>query len=118
MRTAVLGFLVVIGLVVVAAGAGGFDRNEVPPQRVPLSQLQSTLANADMLVASSNVENKYQQIVLIDPKQRVISVYHVEFATGAIALRSVRSFQYDQKLMQYNGKDPLPDDIKTLLSPR
>jgi len=117
MRQGLLGFLVVIGVAIVAVGAGA-ERKEPLPQRVPWSQLQSTLANADMLVVSANVGDKYQQLTLIDPKLRVMSVYHVELATGAIALRSVRNFQYDLQLMQYNGKDPLPEDIKSLLPPR
>lgn len=117
MRAAVLGFLVVVGCVIVAVGVGA-DRNEPQAQRVPWSQLQSTLANADMLAVSANVGEKYQQLTLIDPKQRVMSVYHIDFATGTITLRSVRNFQYDQKLMQYNGKDPLPEDLKSLVLPR
>ncbi len=117
MRGTLLGFLVVFGLAIVAAGAGG-DRKEGLPQRVPWGQLQSTLANADMIAVSANVGEKYQQITIIDSKQRVMSVYHVEFATGAIALRSVRNFHYDLQLMQYNGKDPLPEDIKSLLPSR
>ena len=117
MRAAVLGFLVVIGLGIVAAGAG-LERNEGVPQRALWAQVQSTLANAEMLAVSANVGDKYQQLTLIDPKQRVISVYHIEFATGSIALQSVRNFQYDQQLTHYNGKDPLPEHIKSLLSPR
>ena len=118
MRSMLLGFPVVIGLVTVVAAGVGADRKEALPQRVPASQLQSTLANADMIAVSANFGEKYQQLTIIDPKQRVMSVYHIEFATGAIALRSVRNFHYDLQLMQYNGKDPLPEDIKSLLPPR
>lgn len=117
MRTAILGCLVVLGFVIVAVGAGP-DRNDGSPQRVPWSQFQSTLANADMIAVSANVGDKYQQVTLIDPKQRVMSVYHIEFATGTVALRSVRNFQYDQQLMHYNGKDPTPEELKALVSPR
>lgn len=117
MRTAVLGFLFVVGCVIVAVGAGS-DRSEPASQRIPWSQLQSTLANADMLVVPASVGERYQQVTLIDPKQRVISVYHIDFASGIITLRSVRNFHYDHQLMQYNGKDPLPEDLKSLVVPR
>ncbi len=117
MRVAVLGLLVVIGLGIVAVGAG-LERSASAPQRALWAQVQSTLANAEMIAVSADVGDKYQQLTLIDPKQRVISVYHIEFASGAIALQSVRNFQYDQQLMHYNGKDPLPEHIKSLLSSR
>ncbi len=117
MRTAVLGSLVVLGVVIVATGAG-VDRFEAIGQRVTPLQLQSTLANADMIAVPSDVGEQHQQLTLIDPKQRVMSVYHIDYASGAITLKSVRNFQYDQQLMQYNGKDPLPEDIKSLLPPR
>jgi hypothetical protein len=74
MRAVVLGFLVVAGLVIgVAAGAP--ERHEGGAQRVPPHELQSTLANADMIAVSANVGDKYQQLTVIDPKLRVMSVY-------------------------------------------
>jgi hypothetical protein len=76
------------------------------------------LANADMLAVSANVGEKYQQLTIIDPKLRVMSVYHIEFATGRIALRSVRAFNFDLQMKQFNGKDPLPEEIESLLAPR
>mgnify|MGYP007042432540 CR=1 FL=1 len=117
MRAAVLGVLVVLGLVIVAVGAGP-DRSEPSVPRVPWSQLQSSLANADMIAVSANVGEQYQQLTLIDPKQRVMSVYHIDFATGTIALKGVRNFHYDQQLTQYNCRDPLPEDLKSLVLPR
>jgi len=47
-----------------------------------------------------------------------MSIYHIEFATGRIALRSVRAFNFDQQMKQFNGKDPLPEEIESLLAPR
>ena len=117
MRAVVLGFLVVAGLVIGAA-AGAPERHEGGAQRVPPHELQSTLANADMIAVSANVGDKYQQLTVIDPKLRVMSVYHIEFATGRIALRSVRNFHFDLQMKQFNGKDPLPEEIETLLAPK
>jgi hypothetical protein len=117
MRAVILGFLAIAGLVMGAAAAAP-ERREGGPQRTAPFQLQSTLANADMLAVSANVGDKYQQLTIIDPKQRVMSVYHIEFATGRIALRSVRSFHGDLQMKQFNGKDPLPEEIEALLAPR
>jgi len=117
MKTAILGFVVVVGLVMGAAVAAP-ERHEGGRERGGPFQLQSTLANADMLAVSANVGDKYQQLTIIDPKQRVMSVYHIEFATGRIALRSVRTFQFDMQMKQFNGKDPLPEEIEAALAPR
>lgn len=117
MRTVILGLVVVAGLVIGAATAAP-ERHEVGRDRPSPYQLQSTLANADMLAVSANVGDKYQQLTVIDPKLRVMSVYHIEFATGRIALRSVRAFNFDLQMKQFNGKDPLPEEIESLLAPR
>jgi hypothetical protein len=116
MRRVILGLVIVMGLVIVAVGAGP-ERAE-PPQRSSWSQFQSSLANADMIALSADVGGKYQQVTLIDPKQRVMSVYHIDYASGAVALKGVRNFHYDQQLNQYNCKDPLPEDLKSLVHPR
>lgn len=115
MRSGILGLVVVAGLVIGAATAAP-ERHDGGSQRP--AALQSTLANADMLAVSANVGDKYQQLTIIDPKRHVMSVYHIEFATGKIALRSVRAFQFDLQMKQYNGKDPLPEEIESLLAPR
>ena len=117
MRTVILGLVVVAGLVIGAAMAAP-ERHEGGRERSSPLQLQSTLANADMLAVSASVGDKYQQLTIIDPKLRVMSVYHIEFATGRIALRSVRAFHFDLQMKQFNGKDPLPEEIESLLAPR
>ena len=117
MRTAVLGFLIVAGLVIVGWAANPPRSDDALP-RAPLSQLQATMANPEMIVASASVGEKFQQLAVIDTKLRVMSVYHVDFATGAIALKSVRNFQYDQQMTQFNAKEPLPDDLRALIPPR
>jgi len=117
MRTVILGLVVAAGLVIGAATAAP-ERRDGGRERVSAFQLQSTLANADMLAVSATVGDKYQQLTIIDPKLRVMSVYHIEFATGRIALRSVRAFNFDLQMKQFNGKDPLPEEIESLLAPR
>jgi hypothetical protein len=117
MRTGILGLVVVAGLVIGVALAAP-ERHEAGSARGIPYQVQSTAANPDMLAVSANVGDKYQQLTIIDPKQRVMSVYHIEFATGRIALRSVRTFQFDLQMKQFNGKEPLPEEIQSLLAPR
>ncbi len=118
MRAAGLGFLMVVaGLVIAAVGAAPDRQDCLPPRAVPV-QFYPSAANSDLITVSANVGDKYQQLTVIDPKRRVMSVYHIEFATGKIALRSVRDFHFDLQLKQFNGKDPLPEEIQALLPAR
>jgi hypothetical protein len=115
MRTVFLGFLVVAGLVIVAAGATP-NRNEVFAQRVVPHG--SVAGEGQLIALSATVGDKYQQVTVIDPKQRVMSVYHVEMSTGKITLRSVRNIHWDLQMMEFNGENPLPQEIRSLLEPR
>jgi hypothetical protein len=62
--------------------------------------------------------DRVQQMTVIDPKQRVMGVYHIELNTGKIALRSVRNIHWDLKMTDFNGDSPLPREIQALLEPR
>ncbi len=112
MRTAVLGFLVVAGLVIAATGAP-LDRNEAQDRRAACPQSVAA-ANNDLVVVSTTIGDRIQQVTVIDPKQRVMSVYHVD-ATGKIALRSVRNIHWDLQVTEFNGENPLPREIQALL---
>jgi hypothetical protein len=57
-------------------------------------------------------ENR-QQITVIDPREQVMSVYHIDLATGAIDLKSVRKIEWDLRMVQFNGTSPLPQEIRT-----
>ncbi len=59
-----------------------------------------------------------QLFVVVDPQVRAVSVYHVDKATGKIALRSVRNIHYDLQMMNLNTEDPLPQNIRSLLEQR
>lgn len=50
--------------------------------------------------------------VVYDPQQQALGVYHVDRATGEIELKSVRQIQWDLRMLHFQGKAPLPEDIK------
>jgi len=68
-----------------------------------------------MIAFSTTVGDKYQQVILIDPKSRAMSVYHIDLADGKIRLRSVRNFHWDLQLIHLNGQPPLPREIQAIL---
>ncbi len=74
--------------------------------------------SASMIALTSDGPDGFQQLTLIDTTQRVMSVYHVERATGRIALKSVRDVNWDLQMEEFNGSSPTPREIQSLLRPR
>jgi hypothetical protein len=52
-------------------------------------------------------------VTVVDPRQRAMAIYHVDRATGEIALKSVRNLTWDLQMVQYNSGNPLPQDIRS-----
>ena len=53
-------------------------------------------------------------VTVVDPHTHVLAVYHIARDTGAIKLRSVRHFELDLRLEEYNSGDPKPDDVRRM----
>jgi hypothetical protein len=115
MKRAVLGTLLAAGLVTVAVGR--FDQpNEVFAQR--LGSSQATGAGGELIVLPTALGEKGQLLTVIDPRQRVMSVYHVELPNGKIKLLSVRNLSWDLQMTYLNNDIPLPQEIRALLEQR
>jgi hypothetical protein len=112
MRIAVLGATVVAGLVIAALGSlalpsMGFAQRPI----VPGGSVSSGL----IAIAATAGDNKRQQLTVIDPDLRVMSVYHVDLSSGEIVLKSVRNIHWDLQMVEFNGTSPLPREIRSLL---
>jgi len=116
MKKALLGALLVGLLVTIVAGALPEGRdNRAISKPLPAG----SAAAADGLIAiGETVEQKYQQVTVIDSKKQVMSVYHIDLASGAISLRSVRNIHWDLQMSDYNGKSPLSQEIQALSEQR
>jgi hypothetical protein len=79
-----------------------------PNQRLP----------AEIIALNSDVQDGRQQVVVIDAKSRVMSVYHIEHATGVISLKSVRNIEADLLMDEFNTGNPLPREIRAILDQR
>ncbi len=75
-------------------------------------------AGTELITITAASGDKFQQLTVIDPRLRVMSVYHLELATGAITLRSVRNINWDLQLSEFNGVSPLPREIRAMVDPR
>lgn len=59
--------------------------------------------------------NDGQQIVVIDPQSRVMSSYLVKSENGFIELKSVRRFDWDLRMEQFNASEPLPQQVRDMV---
>ena len=113
MKRAVLGSLVCVGLVMAAVGAAG-QRGEVFAQRVT-PPAPPAVAGSELIVVPATLADKGQMLTVVDPRQKVVCVYHIDLATGKIALRSVRKIHWDLQMTYMNNENPLPQEIQSLL---
>jgi len=118
MKRAVLGSLVCVGLVIAAVGAAG-QRGEVFAQRLtppaPATPTPPAVAGSELIVVPATLADKAQMLTVVDPRQKVVCVYHIDLATGKIALRSVRKIHWDLQMTYMNNENPLPQEIQSLL---
>ena len=56
-----------------------------------------------------------QQLCVLDPRQRVVAVYHIDVDKGGIALQSVRNIYWALRINHFNGTTPLPEEIRSLI---
>jgi hypothetical protein len=112
MRGTVLGILLFAGLVVIAMGAIP-AHSQVAPQGATAERI--AVADNQMIVESTVVDGRYQQVLVLDPRQNTFAVYHVELSTGNIELRCVRRITWDLQMTHFNGKKPLPSEIQSIL---
>ena len=114
MKRVMLGAVVSAGLMLAIADVG--DRsNSVYAQRIGPS---ATGTSEGGLIALPSPADHGQQVTVIDPKTRVMSVYHVDAATGRIKLMSVRNITWDLQMTQLNSESPQPQEIRSLLEQR
>jgi hypothetical protein len=115
MKAALLGGLIGAGLAIVALGATP-DRGEPSGQR--LMPHQAATPAEELIALSTTVDNQYQQVVVIDPKLRAMSVYHVSLASGDVELCCVRDIRWDLQIEHFNGKGLSPGEIRSMLPSR
>ena len=121
MRAAVGGMLLGLGLLV--AWAIGFPFAEAQAQRPAGALTSQSHAAQDRAAAADLIALSYdaggtQQITVVDPRSRVLAVYHVDRATGGLSLKSVRSIGFDLQIEDFNSANPTPREIRALTDPR
>jgi len=70
---------------------------------------------SELITLASPLGDFGQQLIVIDPKVRSLSVYHIVGATGEVSLKSVRNIQWDLQLSHFNNVGLTPQEIRSLL---
>jgi hypothetical protein len=113
MKLAVLGTLAGIGLMAAVGGALEVgDNSPVVPQ--PTTSVAQG-AGGDLIVVPLGTSEKGILLSVVDTRQRVMSVYRIEPASGKIALKSVRNLRWDLQMNDFNNDAPLPREIQSLI---
>ena len=111
MKTTVFGVLLGAAVTTLAAAGLGLT-SEAWAQRGGTIDAGSELITVSAMVGE---RPRFQQLTVIDPRSRVMSVYHVELESGAITLKSVRNISWDLLLREFNAVNPLPGEIRALM---
>jgi hypothetical protein len=110
MRIAVIGGVVLASLMA-AVGATVSWPSVGFAQRVA----SGAMGASNLITIPTPAGEGRQQITVIDPELRSMSVYHIELASGEITLKSVRKIHWDLQMTDFNGTSPLPQDVRSLL---
>jgi hypothetical protein len=86
----------------------------VQPTGQPMVHPPSNQSTGNLITHVLSADGGPQALVVVDPGQRVMAVYHVDKATGEIALRSVRNITWDLQMVEFNSGEPLPQDIRNI----
>ncbi len=114
MKRTVLG--VVLGMALAAAVAVAQQRGESLTQRaMPATVSLGAVAGSELIVAPALLGEKGQMLTVVDPRQRVLSVYHIDLNTGKITLKSARNIQWDLQVPDFNNASPTPKEIQSWL---
>lgn len=108
MRLSLVGALLVVVLVIAATGERLASQQPAGP--LVDSQAQNS---GNLLAHVWAADGQSQVVTVIDSRQRVLAVYHVDRTTGQITPKSIRNITWDLQMIDFNTGSPLPQDIRS-----
>jgi hypothetical protein len=66
-------------------------------------------------ISDSHLDEGRRLLLVVDPERRHAAVYHVDAATGTLALKSTRDIGWDLMLGDFNAQPPKPADIRKMI---
>ena len=124
MKFAMVGALVGAGLVVFALQCPSHS-GEALAQRFAASHSNAHEVgeSSDLIVWSSPADEQGvpgEQVTIVDSKSRTMAVYQVRknaTAETTIELKSVRKFEWDLQMEEFNATSPLPREVRSQVIP-
>ncbi|MFO0788341.1 MAG: hypothetical protein U0805_02720 [Pirellulales bacterium] len=112
MRRSLVGALMVASLVIALTATRSFsDSATSAPADTPYRASGSELFTS---VTASN-DGAPLTVTVIDPRTRVMAVYHVDRSSGEITPKSIRNITWDLQMTDFNCGKPLPQDVRNAL---
>ncbi len=59
-----------------------------------------------------------QFVVVVDTTHHVMGSYHIDAESGNISLKSIRNYQWDLSLEDFNGAEPKPQEVREMIQNR
>jgi hypothetical protein len=108
-----------LGTILVLAMSAGHSRSEGqgfadPAAAVVPRPIAPSPGACNLITHVLPAEGGPQAVVVVDPNQHVMAVYHIDKTTGRIALQSVRNITWDLQMVEFNSDKPLPQDIRSM----
>jgi hypothetical protein len=105
-KTIFTAIAVALAIILATADRGKSDSN------YSLDRGLSSGGSTDLIAHVSSPAGQPQTVTIIDPRQRVLGVYHVDPKSGEVSLKSVRNFSWDLQMIEFNSTSPLPQDVR------
>jgi hypothetical protein len=99
---------------VYASSGSNVSANNVPAGSTtanPSGHFQ-TAAGGSLVAHFAAAAGGPHTVTVIDPQRQVLGVYHVDAASGAITLMSVRNLSWDLQMAHFNNEGLLPQDVR------
>jgi hypothetical protein len=107
------------GVAVVALLIGGWSLLVgAPSMAAPQPPASPTGGSSGLIALANTLGDHRQQLTVVDPALKVVSVYHIDATTGDIVLKSVRNIHWDLQMVEFNGSSPSPKEIRALIEQR
>jgi hypothetical protein len=108
MQRSFVGALLGASLVIaVLAGRSFSETASAPP-----IDAQVHASGSELFTTVTATEGQPLTVTVIDPRQRVMAVYHVDRGSGEITPKSIRNITWDLQMIDFNSGKPMPQDIR------